>query len=59
MTEFHRNDRYWASWEASGNALNNIAAKDPAELTRDDAMTWALEHPIYVLTLSHGASRPS
>ena len=37
--EFMRDGRYTAAWRASGNAVNAVVAKDPAELTRDDAMT--------------------
>ena len=39
MVEYFRGGRFSAVWQASGNALNTAAAKDPAELTRDDAMT--------------------
>ena len=38
-TETLRNELYSKTWTASGNALNAVFLKDPAELTRDDAMT--------------------
>ena len=41
--EWLLSDRFFAAWAASGNAYNAAAAKDPAELTRDDAMTLACE----------------
>jgi hypothetical protein len=40
-TESMRNDRFAASWRATGNAVNLAIAKDQAQLTRDDAMTIA------------------
>ena len=33
--ELTRNGRFSATWAASGNAPNAVAAKDPAELTRE------------------------
>ena len=39
--EYFRNGHASATWTASGNALNAVAAKDPAQLTRDDALTIA------------------
>ena len=33
--EFMRDGRYNAAWRASGNAVNAVVAKDPAELTRE------------------------
>ena len=39
--EYFRNGHVSATWTASGNALNAVAAKDPAQLTRDDALTIA------------------
>ena len=41
--EYFRNDRFFAAWAASGNVYNAVAAKDPAKLMRDDAMTFACE----------------
>ena len=43
--EYFRNDRFFAAWAAPGNVYNAAAAKDPAELTRDDAMTLCATAP--------------
>ena len=36
--EFMQNDRWLAAWTAPSSALVSMLAKEPAELTRDDAM---------------------
>ena len=42
-TELFRDERYSKTWTASSNALNAVFLKDPAEMTRDDAMTVACD----------------
>ena len=52
--EYFRNGRFHAVWAASGNAYNAVAAKDPAELTRDDAMTLACGDGALIVNWTQG-----
>ena len=49
LVEFFREGRFSAAWAARGNALNAVAAKDPAELARADALTVAADHVVDAL----------
>jgi len=53
--DFFRNERGWASWQATSNAVNTMTMKDPAELTRDDAMTIACDHGVAAMYFSQSA----
>ena len=55
--EVLRNDRNLGPWTATGNAPNAVAAKDPAELTRDDAMTMACDAAAMAVFWGQGVTR--
>ena len=53
--EMARSDLVYSKiWTASGNALNAVFEKDPAEMTRDDAMTVACEAIAFLVFCSQG-----
>ena len=52
--EWLRNEHYVAPWIAKGTALDAVHTKDPAELTRDDAMTVACDAITFATVWSPG-----
>ena len=57
-TELFRDDRFGKTWKASDNlnALNAVFEKEPAEMTRDDAMTVACDAIVVVVFFAQGFS---
>ena len=49
-----RDERYSETWTASGNALNAVFVKEPAEMTRDDVMTVACDAVAPAVHVSQG-----
>jgi hypothetical protein len=52
--EYLRNERFAITWLATGNAYHAVFQKDPAELTRDDALTVAWDAAVGPGTHLHG-----
>eukprot|EP01046_Picozoa_sp_COSAG06_P004354 COSAG06_NODE_181_length_20926_cov_7.590051_17_plen_80_part_00 len=57
--EMVRDGRGAAVYSASGNAIKAIAAKQPEELTREDAMTAACDMVPMCAIITRGTSCPS
>lgn len=54
IAEYLHNGRYVTTWSSMSNAYNAVFKKDPAELTREDALTVACDQTAHALWLSTG-----
>ena len=52
--EYMRRERFATVWKSSGSALHAVFRKDPAELTREDALTVAEEFVMAAIVMARG-----